>query len=235
MVVESGPGADRFRPGEAVFGMQTLWGRMGCHAEYVAIAESALARKPDSVSHVEAAAAPCAALTAWDALVRTARMRPVARLLVIGAAGGVGTYAVQLAKALGAAVTAVDQHRQRRTGALPRRGRGDRLQDAAVRGGGGRTRRGIRHHRQEDLETVRPVLAADGRYITTLPNDRSARQAFTSRVARLLRGGHGCSAHVALVRGGRRSTAAHRGPDGGRRGAQRHRLHLYPGGSGARP
>ncbi len=200
VVVEAGPGADRFRPGEEVFGMQTLWGRMGCHAEYVAIAESALARKPEAISHVEAAAVPCAALTAWDALMRIARIRPGTRLLVIGAAGGVGTYAVQLAKALGAAVTAVTS-----TGNvdLVRSLGADEVIDyktqqfAAVAGEQDVVFDTIG---REDLDTVRPVLAADGRYITTLPNDRSARQAFTSRVARLLRGGHGCSAHVALVR-----------------------------------
>ena len=80
LVVEAGPGADRFRPGEAVFGMQTRWGRMGCHAEYVAIAESALARKPEAISHFEAAAAPCAALSARPGPI-TGVLDPVARFL----------------------------------------------------------------------------------------------------------------------------------------------------------
>lgn len=200
VVVEAGPGAGRFRPGDAVFGMQTALGRMGCHAEYVAIAESALARKPESVSHMDAAAAPCAALTAWDALVRIARVGAGTRVLVVGASGGVGTYAVQLAKALGATVTGVTS-----TGnvELVRSLGAERVIDYKTQ----RFAEVAGEHDlvfdtigREDLDTVRPVLAADGRYVTTLPNERTGRQAFTSRFARLLQGGRGHSAHVAMVK-----------------------------------
>ena len=68
-VVKCGPSASRFRIGDEVFGMQPLLGGMGAYAEYVAIDETALARKPPSISHVDAAAVPCAGLTAWQALV----------------------------------------------------------------------------------------------------------------------------------------------------------------------
>ena len=90
------------RPGDEVFGCRT-----GAFAEYVA-ARQAVARKPATLSFEEAAAVPVAALTALQALRDHGRLAPGQRVLVNGASGGVGTFAVQLAKALGAGhVTAV--------------------------------------------------------------------------------------------------------------------------------
>src|SRR5262245_3184628 len=106
-VVACGPSASRFRPGDAVFGMQPMRGGMGAYAEYVAIDEAALAAKPEAVSHAEAAAVPCAGLTAWQAVAYIGRVGPGAKVTICGASGGVGSYAVQFAKALGAHVTAV--------------------------------------------------------------------------------------------------------------------------------
>ncbi len=93
-----------FAPGDEVFG-----GRTGAYAEYVvADAGRAVAHKPANVSFDEAAAVPIAAITALQAIRDQGRMGPGQRVLVNGASGGVGTYAVQLAKALGAGhVTAV--------------------------------------------------------------------------------------------------------------------------------
>lgn len=89
-------------PGDEVFGV-----RSGAFAEYVA-ARKAVARKPGNLSFEEAAAVPVAALTALEALRDHGRLEPGQRVLVNGASGGVGTFAVQLAKALGAGhVTAV--------------------------------------------------------------------------------------------------------------------------------
>jgi len=93
VVVQSGPNTTRFRPGDAVFGMQTAFGRMGGYAEYIAIDEWALAAKPANVSHEEAAAVPCAALTAYGALLQVGRTTAGSRVAIIGASGGVGTYA----------------------------------------------------------------------------------------------------------------------------------------------
>ena len=103
VVEEVGADVDGFRPGDEVFG-----GRTGAHAEYVvAKADRAIVHKPTNVRFEEAAAAPVAAITALQALREKGGVEPGERVLIHGASGGVGTYAVQIAKALGASVTAV--------------------------------------------------------------------------------------------------------------------------------
>lgn len=93
----------RFKPGDAVFG-----GGAGAFAEYIVIDEGrALARKPDTVSFEQAASVPIAGVSALQALRDTGRIRPGMRVLVNGASGGVGTFAVQIAKSFGAEVTGV--------------------------------------------------------------------------------------------------------------------------------
>jgi NADPH:quinone reductase-like Zn-dependent oxidoreductase len=82
--------------------------RNGAAADFVTVPASALAAKPVKASHVEAAALPLAALTAWQALVDHADVQAGERVLVHGGAGGVGVYAVQLAAALGAQVITTD-------------------------------------------------------------------------------------------------------------------------------
>jgi NADPH:quinone reductase-like Zn-dependent oxidoreductase len=98
-----GRNVTRFRPGDAVFG----WGS-GTFAQYVTVREdSAVVPKPENVTFEQAAAVPTAAVTALQALRDKGRLRPEYRVLVNGAAGGVGTFAVQIAKAHGAEVTGV--------------------------------------------------------------------------------------------------------------------------------
>lgn len=93
----------QFRPGDEVFG-----GRNGAWAEYVcARADRAIVPKPANVTFEEAAAVPVAALTALQGLRDKGRLEPGQKVLINGASGGVGTYAVQIAKALGGEVTAV--------------------------------------------------------------------------------------------------------------------------------
>ncbi|MBW5481772.1 NADP-dependent oxidoreductase [Streptomyces bambusae] len=99
-----GPGVTVFRPGDEVFGMPLFPRQAGGYAEYVVAPARHLAPKPESLTHVEAAALPLAALTAWQALVDAADVRPGERVLVHAAAGGVGHFAVQIAKARGAYV-----------------------------------------------------------------------------------------------------------------------------------
>jgi NADPH:quinone reductase-like Zn-dependent oxidoreductase len=83
--------------GEKVY---PLWlSRWGAYAEYVAVAREALAPKPPSLDHVHAAAVPTAAPTAWQALVEVGGIEARQRVLIHAAAGGVGHFAVQLAKA----------------------------------------------------------------------------------------------------------------------------------------
>jgi NADPH:quinone reductase-like Zn-dependent oxidoreductase len=91
-----------FQAGDEVFGTG-----LGAWAEYAVARESHLVRKPANVSFEEAAAVPIAAITALQALRDHARVQPGQKLLINGASGGVGTYAVQLAKSFEAAVTAV--------------------------------------------------------------------------------------------------------------------------------
>jgi NADPH:quinone reductase-like Zn-dependent oxidoreductase len=111
-VVEIGPEVSRFAPGDAVYGLlDSPLG--GAYAEYAVARESSLAGKPDSLSFEEAAAVPLAGLTALQALRDRGELSPGERLLVNGAAGGVGHFAVQLGAALGAEVTGVASGRNR--------------------------------------------------------------------------------------------------------------------------
>jgi NADPH:quinone reductase-like Zn-dependent oxidoreductase len=97
-----GSGVARFQRGDAVFGVCR-----GAFAEYACAAEERLVAKPGNVGFAEAAAAPVAAITALQGLRDRGRLQPGQDVLVDGASGGVGTFAVQVAKALGAKVTAV--------------------------------------------------------------------------------------------------------------------------------
>jgi len=103
-VVEAvGKDVESFRPGDEVFG-----GRTGAFADYiVAKADRAIVHKPSAVSFEDAAATPVAAITALQALRDKGGVQAGDKVLVHGASGGVGTYAIQIAKALGAEVTAV--------------------------------------------------------------------------------------------------------------------------------
>ncbi|WP_431035893.1 NADP-dependent oxidoreductase [Streptomyces sp. P6-2-1] len=104
-VVATGYGVTLFQPGDEVFGMLPYPYGAGSHAEYVAGPARAFAAKPAGIDHVQAAALPLAALTAWQSLVDTAGLRAGQRVLIHAAAGGVGHLAVQLAKERGAHVT----------------------------------------------------------------------------------------------------------------------------------
>jgi NADPH:quinone reductase-like Zn-dependent oxidoreductase len=97
-----GAAATQFRPGDAVFGLQR-----GAFAEYVCAAEIRIVPKPANVTFEVAAAVPVAAITALQALRDQGQVKPGHKVLINGAGGGVGTFAVQIAKALGAEVTAV--------------------------------------------------------------------------------------------------------------------------------
>lgn len=103
-VVESvGSAVTRFKPGDEVYAMTDL-SRDGAYAEFVVAREDAVAIKPGSIGHVEAASVPLAGLTAWQAMFDTAGLTEGQTVLIHGAAGGVGHLAVQLAKARGARV-----------------------------------------------------------------------------------------------------------------------------------
>jgi NADPH:quinone reductase-like Zn-dependent oxidoreductase len=105
VVEEVGAGVTRFKPANEVYSVPDPL-RDGAYAEYIAVRESEVALKPKSLHHVHAAAVPLAALTAWQTLCDTAKLEPGQRVLVHAAAGGVGHFAVQLAKWKGAHVIA---------------------------------------------------------------------------------------------------------------------------------
>ena len=101
-----GRSVKQFRPGDAVFGDVFGLGS-GSFAEYVSVPESALALMPSNVSFEQAAAIPVAAVTALQGLRDQGHIQPGQKVLINGASGGVGTFAVQIARAFGAEVTAV--------------------------------------------------------------------------------------------------------------------------------
>jgi NADPH:quinone reductase-like Zn-dependent oxidoreductase len=107
VVVSTGYGVTRFAPCDRVFGMPRFPRAAGAYAEYVTAPSLHLARIPDELGFVEAAAIPLAALTAWQVLFDAARLKSDQTLLVDGASGGVGHLAVQLAAARGARVLAL--------------------------------------------------------------------------------------------------------------------------------
>jgi NADPH:quinone reductase-like Zn-dependent oxidoreductase len=98
-----GKGVTRFRPGDAVFGFVGHGG----FAEYVAVPEDVLGLKPSTLTFEQAASVPLAALTALQGVRDAGRIQPGQRVLIVGASGGVGTFAVQIAKVFGAEVTGV--------------------------------------------------------------------------------------------------------------------------------
>jgi NADPH:quinone reductase-like Zn-dependent oxidoreductase len=104
VVEELGSGVSQFAPGDEVYGMVRFPEFGNAYAEYVAAPVTDLAKKPAILSFAEAAAAPLALLTAWQALFEAADLRSGQTILIHGAAGGVGHFAVQLAKWKGARV-----------------------------------------------------------------------------------------------------------------------------------
>jgi NADPH:quinone reductase-like Zn-dependent oxidoreductase len=103
VVGSTGPGTTRLKIGDEVFSRPDIL-RDGAYAEFIVIRESEVALKPRSLDHVHAAALPLAGLAAWQSLVEAAQLASGQRVLIHAAAGGVGSLAVQLAKARGAHV-----------------------------------------------------------------------------------------------------------------------------------
>lgn len=101
-----GGNVTQFQPGDEIFG-DLYWCGFGAFAEYVAIPEKSATLKPGNITFEEAAAVPQAAFTALHALRGQGQVRPGQKVLINGASGGVGTFAVQIAKAFGAEVTGV--------------------------------------------------------------------------------------------------------------------------------
>lgn len=103
-VVALGEGVTQFTVGDAVYGMPRFPGEAKAYSEYVTAPVSDIARKPERLTHQEAAGVPLAALTAWQALFDTAHLQAGQTVFISGGAGGVGHFAIQLAKWKGAKV-----------------------------------------------------------------------------------------------------------------------------------
>jgi len=103
-VVEAvGKDVSRFKVGDAVYSRPAT-NRNGTYAEFVAINEKEISRKPNTISHVEAASLPLVGITAWEGLITHAKLSAGQKVLIHGGSGGVGTLAIQLAKSKGAFV-----------------------------------------------------------------------------------------------------------------------------------
>ena len=112
VVDAAGKNVSRFKVGDTVFSRPDIK-RNGTYAEFVAIREDELARKPQTISHVEAATLPLAGIAAWEAIITTAKVEAGQRVLVHAVSGGVGSIAVQLAKSRGAYVIATTSGKNR--------------------------------------------------------------------------------------------------------------------------
>jgi NADPH:quinone reductase len=107
VIEEVGPGVTDLQSGDEVYYTPEIFGnQLGSYAEYNVAPAAIVARKPRGLSFVEAAAIPLAGGTAWEAIVRRLRLRPGETVLIHGGADGVGSFAIQFAKAAGARVLA---------------------------------------------------------------------------------------------------------------------------------
>jgi len=103
VVVRVGSRVRRFKPGDEVYGRPDQ-SRIGTFAQTIAVSEQDVAIKPDNLTMVEAASIPLVGLTAWQALVEIAQLAKGQKVLIHAGSGGVGTFAIQLAKHIGATV-----------------------------------------------------------------------------------------------------------------------------------
>jgi NADPH:quinone reductase-like Zn-dependent oxidoreductase len=167
-VVESvGRNVTKFRPGDEVFGetVEAPWSNGGAYAEYVSVRQDWLALKPGNVPFEQAAALPTSGLIALQNLRYVSELQPGKKVLVNGGGGGVGSLAIQIAKAHGAHVTAVDTTAKQR---LLRSLGADEVIDFTQEDF---ARRGVRYDLIVDVPGNRPFsvfgpsLAPDGRYV----------------------------------------------------------------------
>lgn len=157
VVAALGPGVTRFAVGDRVFGLPRFPGEAAAYAQYVTAPSRHLARTPERLSDVEAAALPMAALAAWQALVETADLQAGQRVLITGAAGGIGHLAVQIAKTrgvyvIGAAARAAKHALLAELGADDTIDYTEQELEAAVRDMVAKRNRARRRRRRDDLE-----------------------------------------------------------------------------------
>jgi NADPH:quinone reductase-like Zn-dependent oxidoreductase len=183
-----GSGVSSLAMGDRVYGIVvTMFGHPGAHAEFVNVPANRLRRMPDDLGFVQAAALPVAALTALNGL-RLAEQRAAKRVLVNGATGGVGHFAVQIARVRGASVTAVcSAGNAERARALGAEAVLDyRTQDFAQ--GNERYDLVFDAHASVGYSRASRVLAPAGAYASTLPSPALLIRAFASSILPVGRG-----------------------------------------------
>lgn len=111
-IVEKAEGTDGFKVGNSVFGMLEF-SRGGAYAEYAVASINNIVHKPENITHQEAASTGIAALTAWQAVVTEGKVKKGEKILIHGGSGGVGHFAVQIAKSFGAEVIAISSGKNR--------------------------------------------------------------------------------------------------------------------------
>lgn len=188
-----GPRVTGFKTGDPVYGMTNGWkGRT--YAEYVAVRASETALKPPALEFIEAAAVPLAAQTALQALRDMGGVSPGQRVLINGASGGVGTFAVQIARIMGAHVTAVCSGRN-----------ASMVIDLGAQQVIDYTREDIRKHDapvdvffdvfgNRRFPAIRPMLSPRGCFISTVPGGPILKWALLSRIS------GGPRAHLVVVK-----------------------------------
>lgn len=199
-VIATGAQASLFRIGDDVFGMQPIRGKFGAFAEYAIIDENAVANKPSELSHLDAAAIPCAGLTSYQSLYAIAKLQQDESILINGASGGVGSYALQLAKQAGAKVIAVCGPNNIETCLKLGADKVINYQEESFEA----------HTDQYDIvfdvvgrsnfKKCRQPLKKGGRYITTIPALNTALTTLWSKVSKLNPFGKKQSAHMVLVK-----------------------------------
>lgn len=113
VIVQTGKGVTKFKQGDAVYGLVNFLGVGNAYAEYVKASAKDLVLKPENLSFEDAAAATMAVQTAWASLVHYGQIKKGDKVVITGASGGVGHYAVQIAKSFGAYVIAVSSGENR--------------------------------------------------------------------------------------------------------------------------
>lgn len=179
MVVEAGSQAGPYRPGDRVFGMVNQ-SNNGTMSEFLRISPDELFYAPENLTFAQSAAVPLTALTALQALRDIAQLKPGQKALINGASGGVGTFAIQIAKILGAHVTAVSSTKNH---ALCRSlGADDTIdyQQAPVTSIPGTFDVFFDVFGNQRSSTVRHLLRKGGWYVTTVPNARNLWETFLS-------------------------------------------------------
>lgn len=181
-VEDVGPHVHGLSRGQPVYGMINGWSAGAC-AELVSVPAGELAAMPERLSVVEAAAVPLAALTALQALRDEARITAGARVVVNGASGGVGTFAVQIAKRLGARVTAVCSRRNAEL--VTSLGADDVLpyDEGDVRELKGEVHAFFDVFGNQPYPKVRHLLSRRGRFVTTIPRPAAVARDVATRLS----------------------------------------------------